>query len=465
MALNSGKARFLVEVSPGETRIAKLDAEGRLREMVVERLGRESLIGAICTGRVVRIERGLGGAFVDIGTAQSGFLAKAEGLHEGASVIVQVTRDPFAEKGATLTRRISLAGRYLALVPKGKDVDWSRRLRGARARARLEPVIESLLRDGEGLAVRPPAANADRGCLERELERLRRLWQEIEARAASGSEPKIVLPPPGAIERLLRDRSEDAGIVIDDRRAFDLARRLAETAMPDLVGCLVFHERTEPLFEVSGVEDQIEQALERRVPLPGGGALTFDRTEALNVVDVDLGGAGGRRQPGDAVLAANLEAADEVARQIVLRNLSGLIVVDFVSMRHRGHRKRVVDAVRRALRDSASAVDVLGMTPAGLVEITRQRLGPELGDLMLEPIPPAARPHPEAEACAALRAALRTLGPGRPVLRARPEIVAALEGPLAPALAETARRLGQPLSLEPDPGHRGYEVVLRRGGS
>jgi hypothetical protein len=192
--------------------------------------------------------------------------------------------------------------------------------------------------------------------------------------------------------------------------------------------------------------------------------LVFDELEALTAIDVNMGGAGIGRASDDAILAFNRTAAAEAARQIMLRNIAGLIVIDFVSMRNKGNRRHLVEAVRRAFSSDRVTVDVLGMTPAGLVEVTRQRRGRSLASLVCVPVQRETELQAGALACAALRGALRMLGGGRPVLRCRPALAAVLRGALAPALAETERRLGQTLELREDPACPDFEL-LREGRS
>jgi len=241
--------------------------------------------------------------------------------------------------------------------------------------------------------------------------------------------------------------------------------RLAEAAKqstPDLDGRIALHDGRQPLFAEAGIEDQIAEALSRTVALPRGGSLVFDVLEALTAIDVNMGGAGTGRSSDDAILTLNRVAAAEAARQVMLRNIAGLIVIDFVSMRNKGNRRHLVEAVRRAFAGDRVVVDVLGMTPAGLVEVTRQRRGRSLADLVC--MPPRRDPdwQPAALACAALRAALRTLGAGRPVLRCHPSVAASLRGDLVGALAETERRLGQSLELREDTTCRDFEMLWER---
>lgn len=452
---------IFVEVSPGETRAAFVDGDGRLAALRIERLGEESRVGAIHAGRVVRVDKATRTAFVDIGGSETGILNRVRDLREGERLAVQVSRDAWVDKQPALTRRIALTGRYGVLHPEGEGVRWPRGF-GGRDRQDREAAVADLLRDGEGLAVRSNFARAEDGALAAELDRLRADWRAIAGSLEKTGKPCLLRAAPTLVERLLLDEAPAAGLVLDDRRIVaDLARRAAREA-PDLADRIAFHDGREPLFDAAGVEDEIERALSRRVALPRGASLVFDELEALTAVDVNMGGAGTGRSSDDAILALNRSAAAEAARQIALRNIAGLIVVDFVSMRNKRHRRDLVEAVRRAFARDRVTVDVLGMTPAGLVEVTRQRRGRSLASMMYEEAPREPGWRAEALACAALRAALRALGGGRPVLQCRPDVAAALRGRLSGALEETTRRLGQSLELREDAQCRDYEMLWER---
>jgi Rne/Rng family ribonuclease len=303
---------------------------------------------------------------------------------------------------------------------------------------------------------------ADTTALAAEADRLRALWADIRQRGAAAGKPGVLLPPPGLAERVLRDEAPAGGIVVDDRRLVADLAALAKDMAPDLADRIGFHDGKGPLFSEVGIDDQIAEALSRRVELPRGGSLVIDALEALTAIDVNMGGAGTGRASDDAILTLNRAAAAEAARQVMLRNIAGLIVIDFVSMRNKAHRRTLVEAVRRAFAGDRVVVDVLGMTPAGLVEVTRQRRGRSLSDIMCVPLGRDPDLQPAAVACAALRAAIRTLGAGRPVLRCHPTVAAALQGDLAAALAETERRLGQTLELREDTACREFEMLWER---
>ncbi len=466
---------ILIEVSPGETRVAILRGVGgrpALYELLVDRMSRPSRVGAIVAGRVVRVDAT--GAFVDLGGGESGLIPRARGLTQGKRLAVQVVRDSAGGKGPGLTQSPVLSGRYLAIQPGRAGVTWSRRFGGQRREA-LEAWVAAHAAPEDGLTLRPPAAVVDDAVLTAELARLRDAWSAITVEAASAKPGTVLLAAPGLAERVLRDRIDvdgAVGILCDDRRLGTLIEKMIAETMPDLTGALTVHADPAPLFEAYGVEEQVETAVAHRTALAGGGTLVFDETEALTAIDVNMGEADGggvgrgQSRTDAAIFALNRVAAGEVARHIVLRNLTGLIVIDFISLRNKGHRRDLVELLRRHLRSEATGsavpVDVLGMTAAGLVEVTRQRTAPPLADLMLGPTNRLPAPAPDAQACAALRAALRLRGAGRPVLRAAPGVIALLEGALASAAAETGRRMGQPLQLVAEPGRTGYTLAMER---
>ena len=259
--------------------------------------------------------------------------------------------------------------------------------------------------------------------------------------------------------RILRDHTPTEEIYVDEREIFITMKKMISDSYPDLRGKLVFYDSDLPLFEESGVEDKLGSALERTVTLENGSRLIFDETEALVAIDIDSGGISGG---SDGARRANMAAMGDIAKQLILRNLAGLIVIDPISMSNRGHRKQVVDALRQAIRFDDRAVDVLGMGPAGLIEMTRQRSGLSLGAQLLKQQQLATTLSAETAAAALLRNALRLSGPGRLVAVVPPKIATALKGPLKDALAQTGRLLGQGLDIRLDEARKLPEVFLER---
>lgn len=442
---------ILIEVSPAETRAAWVDRDGTLRFFEVAREGEETRVGGIHLGRVTAMETGARTALVDIGAAQPVLVNRPpKGLAEGAKVIVQVTRDGRGEKGPAGTLSPVLDGRGVSYLPGRPGVDWPRRFGKGRARAEMESKLARVFPDGVD-GVRPQPAGLDMAdkALRADYETLAATWTAWRAEADSLSPPAVLRAPPGLIDRALAAAGPEDRLAVDDRRVFAALEARLGGDLASWAGRIAFKDGArECLFDDFGVSEQLDTALSRAVPLHGGGRLVFDRAEALVAVDVDLGRAD---SPGDdAILRLNQRAAREAARQILLRNLAGLIVIDFVRLKSKGQARLILDALKAGLRDTPAPTDILGMTAGGLVEITRQRLGPALDEVMLE-----TRGEPDwnarALAAAALRRALKLTGAGRPVLRAPKPVLSALERAMPAALAETSRRLGQDLILVEGP--------------
>ena len=436
----------LIEVSPGEIRAARLDEEGNLLDLTIERIHEKTLVGGIYAGRIKRIEKGMDAAFVDIGLEELALLNKAKGLSEGENLIVQITRDARDGKGPGVTKNPSLLDRYLAYMPGRRGLNWARAVGKGRDRARLEDFMSEFLDGREGYSVRGAAVAASGGALKSAIDKLEQRWEELQAAHKADSSPRCLEEPMGLIARLMRDAGAGARFAIDDRQAYLAAERDAKSTMTDLVDGLLFYKGKEPLFEEEEVDDQIDSALNRTMFIPGGGTLVFDSTEAMTVVDVNM--ADGGKHGDDAIFQVNRRAAEMVARQVMLRNISGLIVIDFISMKNKGRAKKLTEILRGLFRDDTRHTDVLGLTAAGLMEITRQREGKSLEAQLLLPRYPVIEPRAEAQACAVLRHALRLTGAGKPTAYASQPVIDVLTGPLAEGLAETSRRLGQDLILK-----------------
>ena len=464
MGVSAVTENILVEVSPGETRMAFVDDRDKLREFMIESIARPPLLEGVYRGRVIKIEKGMGAAFIDIGIGENAFLSRATSLHEGEAIIVQIAREAASGKAPTVRREVSISGSYFVYRPDGEDLRWPRSLKSGRRRDDLEARIASWLEDDEGWTIRTQAQYADDALLMAEMAALRARWRD--AIGKTSDVPTCLLSPPSLVERTLRDRvASDSVILVDDRGVYlDLTTRM-KRQRPDIAANIQFHDEAEPIFESYGIADQIDELNDRNVTLPRGARLIFDFTEALTVVDVDLGSAGAKGRADDAILATNMSAAVEIARQIRLRNLAGLIVVDFITMRRREHRRKLVDAMKRELKDSSVPVDVLGMTAAGLIEITRRRDGPALHELLTRKEASIIQPSGEVLACDALRQLLRTKGSGGFHLIAAPRLASLLRGDFKSAFEDTSRRLGGALSLIEDNDEVNFriETEIRTG--
>ena len=463
---------LLIDESPGELR-AVLREDGRLVELIVERAGHESIVGNVYLGRVERVLPGLDAAFVDIGLARSGFLARIEGLDgarlaEGARLLVQATKDGAGEKGAALTMRIALPGRHLIYAPLEHGITLSRRIVDADARKRVGALVAAVAAPEGAYVVRTGAVAASEADLRDEVSRLSALWESLESGRDQGTPPACLHREPGAVVRLLRDwvAAGLSRVVIDGREAHEAALAHARTHLPEIVSAIRLHAEAEPLFELEGVEEEIEAALQPRVRLPSGGDIVIERTEALTVVDVNSGAHTARGRAEDTIRDTNLEAADEIARQIRLRGLAGRIVVDFIAMERADDRRRVQQALERALAGDRSPVRVGGFSSLGLMEITRRRGRESLAETLCEPFAPGAVVRTALTvALEALRAAQRSAkaAPGRTLtLLAAPEIVETLKVEAAMARATLEGALGRPLGLQAraDVDRESYEIVV-----
>ena len=453
----------LVEVSPAETRIAVVDGDGMLRRFRIERQNAKSPVHALYRAKVTKIEKATGGAFFDLGDPVLGdvFLPKIpKAMTEGQSALVQVIRPPDGNKGAAITTRPVLKGRYCTYYPTGGSGTVDRRCGQGKRRAELEQALGNLMPKTGGLMINCAAMAAPEKAIADEVNDLCSEWRAISNAYEKADRPGILQPAPDALQLTLLEAPPEGRIAIDDRRVHAASKSAVDARWPDLKDGLLFHDPRIPIYNAAGLESEIDGLAERISPVPGGGSLSIDRVEAMTVIDVNLADTKIAPDGYSGTVKLNLRAAEEAARQIELRNLSGLIVIDFVSMRNKEDRKKVVDATRKALRNATVPTDVLGITAAGLVEITRQRNGPSLADQLLAPAL-AAVAHPSAEAAAILRKLTHSLGAGRPVVSASEKVISVIKSDFADALRETELRIGQAIVFE-ERTALGWEAALQR---
>jgi ribonuclease E len=348
-------------------------------------------------------------AFVDIGTPKNGVLYRGdvawdrgeiEGdqpkierlLKNGQNVMVQVTKNPIGAKGARLTQEVSLAGRFVVMVP-GQPTTYgiSKRLPDDE-RKRLRQILEGLRPPDAGLIVRTAAEGASADELARDLQRLRQQWEQISDLASRTKSARLLYQEPSLILRLLREEftKEYRAVLIDDRALYEEVKAYIEAVTPELAERIeLYDEEAEglPLFERHHVQEQLLKALDRKVWLPSGGSLIIERTEALTVIDVNTGKNVGRSNLEETVFRNNLEAADEVARQLRLRDIGGIIVIDFIDMEIRGNREKVAKAFRDALARDKTRTQVFDISELGLVEMTRKRVSEGLVESVSETCP------------------------------------------------------------------------------
>lgn len=395
---------MLVGGSADRAQVAILE-DGVLVEQYVAREARRSLVGNIYLGRVQNVLPGMEAAFIDIGQSRNAVLYIGEVMPDddvegnahpridevlstGQSVLVQVTKDPMASKGARLSTEVSLAGRYLVLVPKGSGFGISRRL-DDRERARLRDAAKRLRPEGFGVIVRTAAEGVEEEELQRDLARLTRLWQEIEGRAEKGSAPLEIYIEPDLVIRMVRDLfSKDYDrLVVEGRQTYDRVIAYLQAVAPELVDKVSLHEDPSSVFDAESVTDQLRKALERKVWLPSGGQIVIDRAEALTVIDVNTARYVGKTSLEDTVVKNNLEAAAEIVRQLRLRDIGGIIIIDFVDMLLGRNREQVLREFRKELEKDKTKTQVIGISPLGLVEMTRKNVSEGLLEALSSPCP------------------------------------------------------------------------------
>lgn len=399
--------QIYINVTPRETRVA-IVVDSILQDLFIERTSARGLVGNVYWGRVVRVLPGMQSAFIDIGLERTGFLHvadiyeahKEDGtvtpiemlLHEGQALMVQVAKDPIGTKGARLTTTISLAGRKLVYLPREPHIGVSQRIEDEELRESLRQTMLRLRPETEkgGYIIR---TCAEEGVTEQEflddMAYLGLLWQETREKALVSPAPSLLYQDLSLSQRVLRDMVHQTtdGIEVDHKEEFDRLVQFAKRFVPTVTEHLHCYRGDRPLFELHGIEDEITRALGRRVDLKSGGYLVFDQTEAMTTIDVNTGRFVGKRDFSDTVFKTNLEAAEVIARQLRLRNLGGIIIIDFIDMSSDEHREAVLAALRRAMSTDRTRMTMSNFTELGLVEMTRKRTRESLAHVLCEPCP------------------------------------------------------------------------------
>jgi ribonuclease G len=443
---------ILINVGLTETRVA-LVSTGRLVELGLARAGEDTMVGDVYLGRVDKVVPGMQAAFVDIGLNRAGFLAAADAavlgadpdavppidavLKDGDRVLVQVSKDPIGDKGPKITADVTFAGRALVYTPLSPTLAVSRRIADLAERERLLALAEGLREAKDGFILRTVAEGAEADTLAGEAAGLRQLWRELTGRiaAAQGKTPCRLHRDLDPVTRALRDHGGVgvSSIRIDDGEALTAARTYVGRFAPGLSGRLAWHRGPEPIFARHNIEQQIETALRPRVRLPSGGEITIQATEGLTAIDVDSGSYVSGRDQGETCRVINLEAAAEIARQLRLRAIGGLIVIDFIHMTDAATVEDVLAAFNRALADDPAPIRVSGMSELGLVEMTRRRVREPLAHLLTEcchACDGTGRVPTFATALAELLRAIEreaARGAGPVLVRAAPELAQALD--------------------------------------
>ena len=399
---------ILVNVTPQETRVAVLHL-GAVQELHIERAKCRGLVSNIYMGRVVRVLPGMQSAFIDIGLERAAFLHVADIweerrgtdperpieqiLHEGQNLMVQVIKDPIGTKGARLSTQISFAGRYLVYLPQETHIGISQKIEGEEEREQLRQKLHQMMpADASGgFIVRTMAETAEDAEMQADIDYLRRLWSSIQSRG-NCVVPCLLYQDLDLSLRVLRDfvNRDTVRILIDSRETYQRMAEFAQNYTSAVLEKLQHYSADRPLFDLHAIEDEIAKALGRRVDLKSGGYLIIDQTEALTTVDVNTGGFVGARNFDDTIFKTNLEAAQAIARQLRLRNLGGIIIVDFIDMMNVDHRDAVLAEFKKALARDRTRMTVSGFTQLGLVEMTRKRTRESLAHILCEACPTCA---------------------------------------------------------------------------
>jgi ribonuclease G len=509
--------RIVVNAGIMETRVAVQEGS-LLTELYLERQGRRSIVGSVYRGVVTNVLPGMQAAFVDIGLSKDAFLyagdytaqltadespdepgdveEEVDGadaadteleeaprrearapiedlLRKGQEVLVQVSKESLGTKGARITSYISLPGRYLVYMPQSRHVGVSRRIRDDRERDRLRAVLRGLNPPAGGFIVRTNGEGKGEAEFAADLEFLGRLWSQIQARHDRASAPAVLHEEADLTFRVIRDllTPDVDEFLVDQREMYDKCRGYVDTLVPALAERVKLHEGRTPIFDALGIEKEIDKALRRRVWLKSGGYIVIDHTEALVSIDVNTGKYVGKRDFEQTVLKINLEAVTEVVRQIRLRDLGGIIIIDFIDMEVADHREQVYRALKKALGDDKARTNVLEISELGLVEMTRKRVRQDLRSLLSVGCPTCkgsgvvrSDTTLAGEIFRAIQTRVAEHGGREVVVRAHPDVASYLEGDGREGLARLAAALDVKITVQSASGHahrEEFEVHVR----
>lgn len=490
---------ILVNVTPRETRVAVVE-NGMLQELHIERGWRRGVVGNIYKGKVQRVMPGMQAAFVDIGLERAAFLHAAdivkpapvpegesdeaplppqptrpiaELLREGQDIIVQVVKDPIGGKGARLTTQLSIPSRYLVLLPRTRVIGVSARIEDEAERSRLKTLLAALAPAGAhlGYIVRTNAESQPEEALAEDIAYLNRVWALIEERSVSARLGGCVYEDLSLPLRAVRDlmRRDVEKVKVDSRETSDRLKAFAAQYMPGLAEKIEHYAGARPIFDLYGVEDEIQRALDKQVPLKSGGYLVIDQTEAMTTVDINTGSFLGQRNLEETVYRTNLEAAQSVARQLRLRNLGGIIIIDFIDMTDAEHKRQVLRQLEKALARDHAKTTVYDFSPLGLVEMTRKRTTESLERQLSEPCHECngrgTLKTPETVTYEVFREIVRQVrqfDAQRLLVIASPKIVARITEDESAAVAELEEFIGKSIRFQADEQYaqEQFDVVL-----
>ncbi|ARU29581.1 ribonuclease G [Cellvibrio sp. PSBB006] len=402
---------ILINVSPVETRVALVE-NGVVQELYIERSHGKGYVGNIYKGKVVRVLPGMQAAFVDIGLGRTGFIHVADMIPEppegesrrhdlpdirtlvrdGQTLLVQVAKDPIGTKGARLTTHLTLSSRYLVYMPNSLHIGVSTRIDDEQERERLRQGVETAAQASGvsgGFIVRTVAEGVDTDSIVADIPFLQKLWADLSAKQPTVDAPAVIHEDMPLYLRALRDlaRAPLEKIRVDSRLSWKQMRDFAANYYPQLVELIECYTDGRPLLDLYGVEEEIRRALDTRVPLKSNGYLIIEQTEAMTTVDVNTGAFVGHRNLEETIFKTNLEAASAIARQLRLRNLGGIIVLDFIDMQDPEHQRQVLRTLEKALEKDHAKTRITGVSELGLIEMARKRTRESLGQMMCEPCP------------------------------------------------------------------------------
>ena len=387
---------LLINVTPSETRVALIE-NGVLQEVHVEREARRGLVGNIYLGKVIRVLPGMQAAFVDINLDKAAFLHASDInsrlmtnqedsdsdqvpdirtlVHEGQYIMVQVVKDPLGTKGARLTTDITIASRYLVLMPNASHAGVSQRIEDAEERGRLKDIVAPCCDDEHGFIVRTAAEGAGEQELRHDADFLRRVWRKVKERKERKQTKTAIFQDLSLAFRVLRDfvGIELERIRIDSKLTYEQLVEFTQEFVPELTPVLEYYPGERPIFDLFDVETEIQRALHRKIELKSGGYLIIDQTEAMTTIDINTGAFVGHRNLEETIFNTNIEATQSIARQLRLRNLGGIIIIDFIDMTNEDHKRRVLHSLETALAKDNVKFSVSGFSALGLVEMTRKR--------------------------------------------------------------------------------------------
>ncbi|MFX4261613.1 Rne/Rng family ribonuclease [Pelotomaculum propionicicum] len=482
---------IVVNVGEEETRVAVLE-DKLLVEIYIERSINQRLVGNIFKGRVENVLPGMQAAFVNIGLEKNAFLYVEDALpanspdgsgnagytlganicdilKQGQEILVQIVKEPIGTKGPRVTTHITLPGRYLVLMPTVDYIGISRRIESDKERERLKDLASRVKPEGMGVIVRTVAEGVEEEELRQDISLLTKLWRKILSRAAHGTVPNVVHRDLELVQRILRDVfTEDVDrLILDSRYEYEKVLELQDISNPRLK-LKVFLDERENIFEEYGIEQEIERALNHKVWLKCGGYLVIDQAEALTAIDVNTGKYVGTTNLEDTVLKTNLEAACEIAHQLRLRKIGGIVIVDFIDMTQEAHRNQVLQALEEEIKKDKTKTNILGITQLGLVEMTRKKVRPSLAEVLQKPCPYCeGRGKVLSEETLGINFKNQIYNAARQttaqtiLVEANPVVAARLIGSGGASLRDLENKTGKSLYIRGSTGHHIESVTIR----